>query len=113
LELKQFNINVVVLEPGIIATEFGDVIYGPTLKYSGKTAYSKLAVAMAKSIKESYEKPGASSPASVIANTVSKIVNSHKPKTRYRVGKFAKLLVWIRVFMGDTIFDKVVMSMVK
>ena len=37
LELKEFNIKVVILEPGAIATEFGDVFIEPMMKYSGKS----------------------------------------------------------------------------
>ena len=112
LELKPFNINVVVLEPGTITTEFGDVMYGPMLKNSGEGAYKQLAQAMAKATRKNYEK-GAASPASVISNTILKIINSTKPKTRYRVGKWAKSLVWMRLYMGDRIFDRALMSQVK
>jgi NAD(P)-dependent dehydrogenase (short-subunit alcohol dehydrogenase family) len=113
LELKDFNIDVVVLEPGAIATEFGDVLYEPMLKASGKGPYQQLAHTIANAVKESYSKPNAASPPSVISNTISKIVTSSKPNTRYRVGKWAKPMVWIRTYLGDKTFDKVVMSQVK
>ncbi len=60
-----------------------------------------------------FSKPNNASPTSVITDTISKIVNTHKPKTRYRVGKWAKPTVWMRIFLGDRIFDKVIMSQVK
>lgn len=113
LELKPFGIQVVILEPGIIATEFADVMYEPMLTYSGNSPYAAMAKAMAKSTKKSYENPGSASPASVISKTISKIISSKKPKTRYRVGKFAKPLVWARIYLGDRIFDKAIMSQVK
>lgn len=112
LELAPFNIKVVVLEPGIIATEFGEVMLAPMVSKYRNGSYAKIINALAASTKASYEKGGAS-PASVIADTISKIVNSDNPKTRYRVGKWAKPLVWIRLFLGDRIFDKVIMSQVK
>jgi short-subunit dehydrogenase len=113
LELKPFNIKVVVLEPGAIATEFGDVLHEPMLNYSGNGPYGKLVHQLAKTTQEMYSKPNAASPSSVISNTIIEIVNSKKPKTRYRVGKWAKPMVWIRIFLGDVIFDKVIMSQVK
>jgi hypothetical protein len=58
-----------------------------------------------------YDKGQGSKPA-VIANTISKIVAANKPKTRYRVGLFAKPMVWLRVYLGDRMFDKIVMSQV-
>jgi len=112
LELKQFGIDVVIIEPGIIATEFGDVMTKPMLERSGKGNYSKLANAVAASTKESYEQGGGSSP-NVIANVISKAVKSKKPKTRYVAGKMAKPLMFIRKYFGDRIFDKALMSQVK
>jgi len=112
LELKAFNIDVVIIEPGVIATEFGDVLYEPMLEYSGEGAYANLANTLAKATKETYEKNSASPP-SVISDAISQAINSDTPKTRYRVGKFAKPMVWIRNFLGDRIFDRVVMSQVK
>lgn len=113
LETKQFNINVVVLEPGVIATEFGNALYQPLLDNSKNTPYEQLANSVANASKDIYEKPNGSSPTSLISNTISKIVNSNKPKTRYRVGKWAKPMVWMRTYLGDKIFDKIVMSQVK
>jgi short-subunit dehydrogenase len=112
LELKQFGIHVVVLEPGVIATEFGDVLLEPMLKRSKAGAYADLANALAKALQRSYEQ-GDSSPTTVISNVVTKIVTSAKPKTRYAVGKHAKPLMWLRKYGGDRIFDKIIMGMAK
>lgn len=109
LELKQFNINVVVLEPGIIETEFGDVMLTNISKFSGTTAYSNITNKLVAATKKMYENGTGSKP-SIIANTVLKIIDAKKPKTRYRVGKWAKPMVWLRVYLGDRIFDRIVMS---
>ncbi len=111
LELAPHNINVVVLEPGIIVTEFGDVMLQNISKFSAKGAYSTLTSKLVIATRKIYEK-GKGSNAMVIAKTVEKIVNTSKPKTRYRVGFLAKPMVWIRIFLGDRIFDKIVMSQV-
>ena len=95
IEVKQFGIDVVIIEPGIIATEFGEVMFQPMLDRSGKGPYRKMAESVASATKGSYEK-GGSSPASVIANLISKAINSKKPKTRYVAGKLAKPLMFRR-----------------
>jgi hypothetical protein len=100
-----------VLEPGIIATEFGDVMLQGISKFSGRGAYAGLTKKLITATKKMYDKGQGSKP-SVIADTVSKIVSDPRPKTRYRVGYLAKPMVWIRVFLGDRIFDKIVMSQV-
>lgn len=112
LELKQFNIDVVIIEPGIIATEFGNVLHEPLLKNSGEGPYSEMAKKVAQATLKNYENKGAASPSSVISKTISKVIKARKPNTRYRVGKLAKPLVWVRVVLGDRLFDKAVMSQV-
>jgi short-subunit dehydrogenase len=57
LELAPFGIQVVIVEPGIIATEFGDVASGPLLERSGKGPYARLAHTMAKATRDAYSKP--------------------------------------------------------
>lgn len=110
LELSPFNIDVVIIEPGIIKTEFGDVMMTPMLERSENSAYFEMVKGLEKATKESYES-GQSSPPSVIADVVSKAVKARKPKTRYAAGKFAKLLIFIRKWLGDRIFDKIVLSL--
>jgi len=109
LELKQFNIKVVVLEPGFIATEFGTVLIDNFSKISDNSAYKGMMDKIIEGTKKAGEGNGSSKP-SVIADAMSKIVNSSNPKTRYRVGKFAKPMVWMRTYLGDRLFDKIVMS---
>jgi short-subunit dehydrogenase len=113
LELMQFGIDVVIVEPGIIRTEFGDVMMAPMMERSGQGPYAKLAQAINNATKESYQDPKSSSPPSVIADAISKAIAAKKPKTRYRTGKLAKPMVFLRVFGGDKLFDKAVMSQVK
>lgn len=111
LELKQFNINVVVLEPGIILTEFGDVMLKNISKFSSKGAYASLTNKLVIASKKMYDSGQGSKP-DVISKTISKIVDAKKPKTRYRVGMWAKPMVWMRIYLGDKMFDKIVMSQV-
>ena len=113
LELKQFNIDVVVIQPGGIETEFGDVLYDPMVQRSKGTPYEKITNTVASATKKMYNTKGELSPTSVIANLVSKAVNSSKPKTRYVAGKYAKPMMFIRKYFGDRIFDKVIMSTAK
>ena len=111
LELKQFNVNVVVLEPGIIRTEFADVMLNQLSKFSSKGAYATITNKLVAATKKLFDSGKGSNP-SVISNTVSNIINKRKPKTRYRVGLYAKPIVWMRIYLGDKLFDKIVMSQV-
>ncbi len=113
LEVEGFGIDVVVVEPGIILTDFGNVVAdGPVMKNSGKGAYSAMAQQVASATARSYEGQTGSSP-ELIANTVLKAIEARKPKTRYLVGYLAKPLVIMRRLLGDRLFDRVIMSQVK
>lgn len=112
LELAPHGINVVIVEPGIIATEFGDVMMEPLLQHSGIGPYADLAKYVATLMTESYDK-GGSSPPSVISDIISRAIRAKKPKTRYIAGKRAKPMMWIREHLGDRTFDKILMSKMK
>jgi len=113
IELAQFGIDVIIIEPGAIATEFGDVMLAPMLERSGQGPYEGMAQSMAKATRASYDKPGAASPPSLIADTIAKAIAAKRPKTRYAVGKLAKPLIFIRKVFGDRLFDKAIMSQVQ
>lgn len=112
LELSPFKIDVVVVEPGIIQTEFGNVVGGPMMKYSGDGVYAPMARNVAKATSDSYGN-GKASPASLIAKVVSRAVKSRRPKTRYVAGQLARPLLFIRKWFGDRVFDRAVLSAAK
>jgi short-subunit dehydrogenase len=109
LELSQFGINVIIIEPGAIQTEFGDVMMGPMLKRSGNTAYAELAQKVAKVTRTAYG-AGAASPPSLIAEVISSALRAKRPRTRYAAGKFARPVMALRKWFGDRVFDKAIMS---
>jgi len=112
LELKDFGIDVVIIEPGIIKTEFGDVMYEPMMERAKSGPYSETTKLLAEATKSSYDKPGQSSPPSVIAETISKAIKAEKPKTRYAAGKLAKPLLFMRKWISDRAFDKLLMRQI-
>ena len=109
LELAPFGIDVVVVEPGAIETEFGDVMMEPMLERSGSTAYADLANKVARATRAAYDQ-GASSPPSVIAEEISKALRASRPRTRYVAGKYARPMIALRKWLGDRVFDRAVMS---
>jgi NAD(P)-dependent dehydrogenase (short-subunit alcohol dehydrogenase family) len=112
LELAPFGIDVIIIEPGLIDTEFGTVYLDPMLRRSGHTAYASLTESFASATRESYGQ-GRASPAWVVARTVSRALKSRRPRTRYVIGKLARPLLFMRKWFGDRLFDKAVMSQVR
>ena len=111
MELKQFKIDVVIIEPGAIKSEWGGIAKENLLKVSGNTAYKNLATKHATLIDETYKRVG--SEPIVIAKTITKAINSNNPKTRYAVGGGAKLLLFMRRILSDKLFDKIFLSQLK
>jgi NAD(P)-dependent dehydrogenase (short-subunit alcohol dehydrogenase family) len=109
LELKPFGIDVVIVEPGIIKTEFAEVMTGPMLQRSGVGPYGELARRVAKGAENGMEKGSGSRP-EVIAALVSKAVHARRPRTRYAGGFLAKPVMWMRIYLGDRFFDRMIMK---
>ena len=111
MELKQFGIDVVVIKPGAIKTEWNRIAREHLIKTSGNTAYGTLAHKHAKMLENGDEKMGAEP--IVIARVIEKAIMATRPKTRYAAGGGAKLILFLRKILSDRMFDKVLMSMIK
>jgi NAD(P)-dependent dehydrogenase (short-subunit alcohol dehydrogenase family) len=112
LEVAPFGVRVVIVEPGVIETGFGDVASANLLVRSADGPYADLARSVAHSIADTYGK-GTGSPGTVIADVVSRAVAAKKPKTRYAAGKYAKMLLGMRKWLSDRAFDGIILSQMK
>lgn len=113
LEVEPFGINVVVIEPGVIGTNFGEAVIRPLAVRAEGSAYESFSEKVMRATEEAYGRPNASSPPSVIADVVSRAVAATKPKTRYSAGRYAKLMMFLRIYGGDRLFDRIIMQMVR
>jgi NAD(P)-dependent dehydrogenase (short-subunit alcohol dehydrogenase family) len=107
LEVKPFGIDVVVIEPGGIKTEWGDIAADHLREVSGSGPYANQAGAMAKTL-GSEANDGRGSPPSVIADAIGKAATSSRPKTRYAVGFGARPLIAMRRILPDRGFDTLI-----
>ncbi len=83
MELREFGIDVVIIEPGAIITEWAGIAREHMLKTSGNTAYQELTRKHAKMF-ENADKMG--SKPIVVAKTIVKAIIASRPKTRYATG---------------------------
>lgn len=107
LEVAPFGIDVVLIEPGGVKSEWADVAYQNLLKTTEKTAYGNMAgkfkVAFEKAISKNAEPE-------VIARLVSKAVSASRPKTRYSGGYMAKPALFFRKWSSDRMMDRILLS---
>ena len=104
LELKPFGIDVVIVEPGGIKTEWGAIAAENLKKTSANGAYAEGASRTAEKITRLYNSSVLLDP-ELFAKTVRKAVTCRHPKTRYLVGFGAKPVVWFRSLFGDRVYD--------
>jgi len=110
LETKPFGIDVVVIQPGIIKSEWDQIAMKSMLEASGTTPYADIAHQTAKSSGRFYSSPNASTP-SVIGDVILKACLAKRPKTRYAKGYMAKLILLTRKLLPDRLFDRIITSM--
>ncbi|WP_395726067.1 oxidoreductase [Nakamurella sp.] len=90
IELAPFGIDVVVIQPGAIRTEWGGIAAASVLDRSGDGPYAGQARLTAK-VLAAGENQG-SSPA-VVARAIGRAVTARRARTRYAVGSGAKPMV--------------------
>ncbi|GLZ30008.1 short-chain dehydrogenase/reductase [Lentzea sp. NBRC 105346] len=101
VELKPFGVDVVVIQPGAIKTEWADIAMDNLLKTSGSGAYASTAQAMTR-LQRFADR--ASSP-SVVASAILKAVSVRRPRTRYAIGGGARPILFLRRVLSDRAFD--------
>jgi short-subunit dehydrogenase len=109
-EVEQFGIDVVVIEPGGVKSEWGNIAMDNLIKTSGDSVYGSLAKKIVNTLKAADNK--LADPI-VIVKLVQEAIGAKKPKTRYSGGYMAKLALFMRKILPDRTFDKVMLSQVK
>ena len=109
LETASFGIDVIIIEPGGIATPWGEIAAENLRKTSGEGAYAKAAKEAADRLDANYAGDRLSAP-DVIAETIVKAVTANRPKTRYAVGFAARPSIFLRKILSDRLFDRIIQS---
>lgn len=109
-EVKEFGIDVIVIEPGGVKTEWLGIAAESALKYSGNTVYSKMAHAIGEMFKP---ENNPSVEPEVIANVILKSATVKNPKTRYVKGKNVKPILFLKWLLSDKAFDKIISGYMK
>lgn len=110
MEVAQFNIKTVLIEPGTIKTEFQDVAFDGLKRSPQLEAYD----ALVRRMKRGSEKRYANAPGpELVAQAVHKAVSAKHPKRRYAVGKDAKAMIFIKRTFGYGLIDRMFAKILK
>ena len=112
MELKPFGIDVVVIEPGGIRTEWPGIAAEKVRAVSGTGPYAPQGNAVADSL-ASESTRRRSSPPELIARTIGKAVTARRPKTRYAAGYGAKPMIFLHDVLPDRAFDAFIRRVVR
>ena len=104
MELTPFGIDVVIIEPGAIRTEWTGIAKESLLQRSGHTAYAEQAKAHARLFESSETSKMVSEPG-VVAATIARALRARRPRTRYATGGGARMILFLRRILSDRAFD--------
>jgi NAD(P)-dependent dehydrogenase (short-subunit alcohol dehydrogenase family) len=108
-EVQGFGVEVIVIEPGLIVTNFGDTAAGSVGDWDGAGPYADFNRDVARAIEDVYHGPlvklGGGPDA--VAKAIAGALSTDHPKTRYPVTVSAHLMINQRRLMPDRLWDRV------
>ncbi len=104
VEVAPFGVRVVLVEPGLIRTEFESVASGGLGAGAEGSAYADLRRHADAVMSQAYRSRAGAEP-STVAQVIAKAVETRRPRTRYVVTAAAKAQVQTRRLAGDRVWD--------
>jgi NAD(P)-dependent dehydrogenase (short-subunit alcohol dehydrogenase family) len=104
-ELRPFGIDVVVIEPGLIRTGFGQAA-ADSVEGMGApgSPYREFNAAVARETTSAYGMPFATGP-DIVARAVERAIRARRPRTRYVVTLGAHAVLALRAILPDRAWD--------
>src|SRR5207249_4712020 len=109
-EVKGFGVDVVLVEPGLIVTRFGEAA-AATIEPGGDgeaaQTYAEFNEMVGKTTKGAYDGPMAKLGAGpeAVAKVIEKAISRRRPKPRYPVTASARILLAQRRIVTDRMWD--------
>jgi NAD(P)-dependent dehydrogenase (short-subunit alcohol dehydrogenase family) len=108
-EVRGFGIDVVVIEPGLIKTRFGETAAGSigAAEAVSDDPYAEFNAAVRSATAEVYQGPLArlGGGPETVARAIERAISSRRPKTRYKVTPSARLILVQRRLLPDRAWD--------
>ena len=105
VEVEPFGVQVVVVEPGPIDTDFGARARASVEKLIGRPGpYAKVYEQAKRAMDTEFRK--GSLPPEAVARVIVDAIETKKPKTRYAVGTMARMFIPLRRMLSDRAMDR-------
>ncbi|HET9304366.1 MAG TPA: oxidoreductase [Propionibacteriaceae bacterium] len=105
VEVAEFGIKVVIIEPGTVRSEWGGIAADQLEATSAKTPYARQAKLVAAGLRAADRMFIAAGP-EVVAEVIGKAVQDPKPRTRYTAGGGARAILLAEWILPDRGFDR-------
>ncbi|HEX3292197.1 MAG TPA: oxidoreductase [Solirubrobacterales bacterium] len=111
-EVREFGVDVVVIEPGLIVTDFGATAAGTINEVTEHGPYAKFNAEVGTVTANAYEGPMARLGAGpeAVAKKISKALSANRPSTRYKVTASARVPMAMRRLVSDRMWDRMMRS---
>jgi short-subunit dehydrogenase len=111
-EVRGFGVDVIVVEPGLIVTNFGEVASASVGRSADDGAYAEFNRKVAQLTENAYKGPMAKLGAGpdAVAKAISRALSTRRPKARYVVTPSAHLMINQRRLTPDRIWDLLMRS---
>lgn len=109
VEVKPFGVEVVVVQPGAIKSEWAEISADNLDRTARGSVYQATIGPMARALRN-YDR--AAGP-EVVAEAVSRAVNSAHPKRRYATPFDAKALIFLHWLLPDVLFERLLKAALK
>jgi NAD(P)-dependent dehydrogenase (short-subunit alcohol dehydrogenase family) len=113
-EVRGFGVDVVVIEPGAIKTEFGNTAIDKIdASAASESPYAKFREVLKDQIRGFYEGPMAAlaAEADAVAKTIEKAIAVRRPRTRYVITAGAYMMIGMRRVLPDRGWDAAMRTM--
>lgn len=103
-ELAPWNIKVVLIEPGFIATNFQQNAQLAQAAQSQDSPYALFKQASGRRVQRNIYR---AAPPERVAETIYRAITHPRPKLRYAVGRDARLVLPLRRFLPEGLFERI------
>ena len=109
-EVQRFGVEVVIIEPGLIKTDFADTAVGSISETNAEGPYERFNHAVGKVTAGAYSGPAAKlgGGPDTVARKIEKALTATRPRTRYTVTPSASIVMTQRKIFSDRMWDRFV-----
>ena len=109
-ELRPHGVDVIVIQPGAIKTEWAAISADNLIAASSIPAYQEQ-VRIGAAVLKKADEIKAASPPTTVAKTIARAATARRPKTRYATGGGARSVLLFNTLLSDRGWDRAVTTM--